>query len=111
MNPEITIAPLPHVAVQVFSETSQVVAVIEEASHDRRMAKAHLRIQAGGAAAAVEAYRDAPTPNVIVIETVSDSRGLLEQLDELAGDEGLWCLQLAPETGGQGLGKVGMAVC
>ncbi len=51
MNPEITIAPLPHVAVQVFSETSQVVAVIEEASHDRRMAKAHLRIQAGGAAA------------------------------------------------------------
>jgi acyl-CoA dehydrogenase len=25
--------------------------------------------------------------------------------------EGLWCLQLAPENGGQGLGKVGMAVC
>src|SRR5690606_3313227 len=25
--------------------------------------------------------------------------------------EGLWCLQLKPETGGQGLGKVGMAVC
>ena len=24
---------------------------------------------------------------------------------------GLWCLQLKPETGGQGLGKVGMAVC
>lgn len=47
MSQEITIAPLPHVAVQVFSETSQVVAVIEEASHDRRMAKAHLRIQAG----------------------------------------------------------------
>ena len=90
MNPEITIAPLPHVAVQVFSETSQVVAVIEEASHDRRMAKAHLRIQAGGAPAAVEAYRDAPTPNVIVIETVNGSRSLLEQLDELAAfcDEG-----------------------
>jgi pilus assembly protein CpaE len=90
MNPEITIAPLPHVAVQVFSETSQIVAVIEEARHDRRMAKAHLRIQAGGGAAAVEAYRDAPTPNVIVIETVSDSRSLLAQLDELAAfcDEG-----------------------
>ena len=25
--------------------------------------------------------------------------------------EGLWCLQLRPENGGQGLGKVGMAVC
>jgi pilus assembly protein CpaE len=90
MTQDITIAPLPHVAVQVFSETGQVVAVIEEARHDRRMAKAHLRIQAGGAAAAVEAYRDSPTPNVIVIETVTDHRGLLDQLDELAAfcDEG-----------------------
>jgi acyl-CoA dehydrogenase len=25
--------------------------------------------------------------------------------------QGLWCLQLKPETGGQGLGRVGMAVC
>ena len=25
--------------------------------------------------------------------------------------EGLWCLQLSPENGGRGLGKVGMAVC
>ncbi|CAN7747172.1 acyl-CoA dehydrogenase family protein [Mesorhizobium sp. LjNodule214] len=25
--------------------------------------------------------------------------------------EGLWCLQLKPETGGQGLGRIGMAVC
>lgn len=34
----------------------------------------------------------------------------LETLREKARGEGLWCLQLAPETGGQGLGKVGMAV-
>jgi len=35
----------------------------------------------------------------------------LEALREKARDEGLWCLQLKPESGGQGLGKVGMAVC
>jgi acyl-CoA dehydrogenase len=35
----------------------------------------------------------------------------LEPLREKARAEGLWCLQLKPETGGQGLGKVGMAVC
>lgn len=87
---ESTVAPLPHVAIQVFSETNQVVSVVEEASHDRRMAKVHMRIQAGGVAAAVEAYRDAPTPNVIVIETVNDSHSLLSALDELASycDEG-----------------------
>lgn len=37
--------------------------------------------------------------------------GPLQALREKARAEGLWCLQLAPETGGQGLGKVGMAVC
>ncbi len=36
---------------------------------------------------------------------------VLEQLRKKARAEGLWCLQLQKETGGQGLGKVGMAVC
>jgi acyl-CoA dehydrogenase len=36
---------------------------------------------------------------------------LLENLRIKARAEGLWCLQLKPETGGQGLGKMGMAVC
>lgn len=38
----------------------------------------------------------------------------LDLLDELRAEaraEGLWCLQLKPETGGVGLGRVGMAVC
>jgi acyl-CoA dehydrogenase len=37
--------------------------------------------------------------------------GLLRTLREKAKAEGLWCLQLAPENGGVGLGRVGMAVC
>src|SRR3954452_3862006 len=36
---------------------------------------------------------------------------LLEGLRAKTKAEGLWCLQLKPESGGQGLGKVGMAVC
>lgn len=35
----------------------------------------------------------------------------LNSLRTRAKAEGLWCLQLAPETGGQGLGLMGMAVC
>ena len=38
----------------------------------------------------------------------------LDRLDAMrakAKAEGLWCVQLKPETGGLGLGKVGMAVC
>ena len=36
---------------------------------------------------------------------------LLDGLRLKAKAEGLWCLQLRPETGGGGLGKAGMAVC
>jgi len=38
-------------------------------------------------------------------------RPALKILREKAKSEGLWCLQLKPETGGQGLSKTGMAVC
>ncbi|WP_026379178.1 acyl-CoA dehydrogenase family protein [Afifella pfennigii] len=38
-------------------------------------------------------------------------RDLLQELRAKARAEGLWCLQLKPENGGQGLGRVGMAVC
>ncbi|MCW5719685.1 MAG: acyl-CoA dehydrogenase family protein [Devosia sp.] len=37
--------------------------------------------------------------------------GLLTTLRAKARAEGLWCLQLQPEAGGAGLGRVGMAVC
>jgi acyl-CoA dehydrogenase len=36
---------------------------------------------------------------------------VLDDLRAKAKAAGLWCLQLKPETGGAGLGKVGMAVC
>lgn len=35
----------------------------------------------------------------------------LSKLRRKARREGLWCLQLKPENGGQGLGAMGMAVC
>jgi acyl-CoA dehydrogenase len=39
------------------------------------------------------------------------SLDLLQRMREKAKAEGLWCLQLKPETGGAGLDKVGIAVC
>jgi pilus assembly protein CpaE len=48
------------------------------------MNKAHVKLHMGGAAAAVEAYRSAPTPNVIVLETSQDRQAITASLDELA---------------------------
>jgi pilus assembly protein CpaE len=80
----VQITPVPRVSLQAFCETSEVSNLIQEAVTDRRMQKAHVKLHMGGAAAAVEAYREAPTPNVIVIESTQDRKALLEHLDGLS---------------------------
>jgi pilus assembly protein CpaE len=74
----------PRVSVQAFCERVETAAAVQSAAEDRRLDKAHLKVQMGGMAAAIEAYRTAPTPNVIILE--SEGRGtMLAALDQLAG--------------------------
>ena len=79
------IVPLPRISLQAFCETPELVAAIQAAAEDRRMSKVHVKVQMGGAPAAVEAYSEASTPNVITIESVGNRETLLENLDKLAG--------------------------
>jgi pilus assembly protein CpaE len=78
------IAPAPRVSIQAFCEGVETAAAIEAAGEDRRFAKAHLKIQMGGATAAVEAYSSAPTPNVIILEADPRGEDILVSLDQLA---------------------------
>jgi pilus assembly protein CpaE len=78
------IAPAPRVSVQAFCETVETAAAVQGAGEDRRLGKAHLKIQMGGIAAAIEAYKTSPTPNVIVIETENRGNEILDGLDTLA---------------------------
>jgi len=78
------IAPVPRISIQAFCESQDVAQVIENAAVDRRMSKAHVKVHMGGVLAAIEAYRSAPTPNLIVLETFSDRLMLIEQLESLA---------------------------
>src|ERR1700757_2648417 len=81
---EERIAPAPRISVQAFCDTVETAAAVQAAGEDRRMAKAHLRIQMGGLVAAVEAYQNAPTPNVIILESENRSDDILNGLDQLA---------------------------
>src|SRR6476646_299132 len=78
------IAPAPRVSVQAFCETVETAAAVQAAGEDRRLARAHVKIQMGGIAAASEAYRNSPTPNVILIETDNRTDEILRGLDHLA---------------------------
>ena len=77
------IAAAPRISVQAFCETEDTFKAVRAAGEDRRLGKAHLSAKMGGMAAAIEAYRTAPTPNVIILE--ADARGdILSGLDQLA---------------------------
>jgi len=78
------IAPAPRVSVQAFCETVETAAAVQAAGEDRRLGRAHLKVQMGGIVAANEAYSTSPTPNVIVIETEGRGSDILAGLDQLA---------------------------
>jgi pilus assembly protein CpaE len=80
----VLIAPLPRISLQAFCETAELAATINEAADDRRMEKTHVKVNMGGAPAAVEAYRTSPTPNVVVLESSASRADLLGQLEALA---------------------------
>jgi pilus assembly protein CpaE len=76
--------PIPRVNIQAFCEDQETAAVIQKASEDRRLAKAHVTVQMGGVDAAVAFYRAASTPNLIIIESLLDRTALLGDLDRLS---------------------------
>jgi pilus assembly protein CpaE len=78
------IAPVPRVTIQAFCETPDVATAIQSAAADRRMNKTQVKIQMGGASAAVEAYRHSPTPNILILEANSERDNMIQHLDSLS---------------------------
>jgi pilus assembly protein CpaE len=78
------IAAIPRVSVQAFCETADLAGSMQAAIGDRRMAKAHVKVQMGGMVGALEAYKNAATPNVLLIEHLGSGIDLIAGLDNLA---------------------------
>nr|WP_295461753.1 CpaE family protein [Mesorhizobium sp.] len=79
-----SVRPLPRISIQAFCETEGVARPIERAGEDRRMAKTHLKVHMGGIETAVEFYKTAPTPNLILLESRCEPREMLDSLRSLA---------------------------
>ncbi len=77
--------PIPRISIQAFCEDQRTADVVQTASADRRLIKAHMTVQIGGIEAAFAHFQESPTPNLIIIETVLSRNEVLEQLDQLAG--------------------------
>lgn len=82
--PGADVRPVPRISIQAFCESPDLIAAIEAAAGDRRMSRAHVKVQTGGVAAAAEFYQGAATPNLIVVETRLSQDRLMAELDRLA---------------------------
>lgn len=76
--------PIPRISIQAFCEEPIVAQVIQTASEDRRLTKAHVSVHMGGAVAAVAHYEESPTPNLIIVESKLPRAQLIGELDKLA---------------------------
>ena len=52
----VQIAQIPRISIQAFCENPAIAQVVEQAAADRRMAKAQVKVNMGGVAAAIEAF-------------------------------------------------------
>jgi len=75
---------VPRISIHAFCEFPDTGAALQKAGADRRLAKAHLSVQLGGIAAAVEHYNGQVTPNLLILETRLSGHAALEELDRLA---------------------------
>jgi pilus assembly protein CpaE len=78
------VRPVPRISIQAFCDTPELTAAIEAAAKDRRMARAHVKVQAGGITAAAEFYQAAATPNLIIVEARLPRDKLEAELDRLS---------------------------
>ncbi len=76
--------PIPRISIQAFCEDAATAEVLQAATGDRRLAKAHVSVHMGGASAAVAHYQESPTPNLIIVETSLPRQQMLAELDRLA---------------------------
>lgn len=76
--------PIPRISIQAFCENAVMAEIIQIASEDRRLAKAHISVHMGGIEAAVTHYEQNPTPNLIILESSLPRDQVLAELDRLA---------------------------
>lgn len=78
------VRPIPRISIQAFCDSEEIMHTLQSFADDRRMARAHVKSHAGGMRAAVEFYENAPTPNVIIVESNLDGDPLIDELNQLA---------------------------
>src|ERR1700732_1706454 len=83
-GPVIDPLKVPHITLHAYCDTPEMIETMERAVADRRMSRAHAPMHRGGIAAAVDSYRKAASPNLLVLESRASVADLHAELEDLA---------------------------
>lgn len=75
---------IPRITVGAFAETEALAEALRRAGSDRRMARTVFEFVSGNIESAAEHFREAPTPDLIVVESRLDRGKLFAALERLA---------------------------
>lgn len=78
------VRPAPRIGIHAFCESDEMLAMVRQAADDRRLSKAHVNFELGGAAGAVAHFQSTPTPDLVIVESFKRGQQLLDELDSLA---------------------------
>ncbi len=78
------VAAVPRINISVFCSTQATIATMQQVVVDRRMARAHVDVRNGGIMAAAQAFSEATTPDVLILETEGHRDQVLSELSQLA---------------------------
>lgn len=76
--------PIPRITIAAFCNGADMTSAMQGAAADRRLAKTHFSLHQGGAREAAAHFTQNPTPDLLLVETVSAADAVLSELDELA---------------------------
>lgn len=77
-------AGVPRIAIHMFCERPETVALAQTATRDRRLSRAVVTQFPGGLSEAVSLYQNQPTPSLVIVESAERGATLLSALDRLA---------------------------
>jgi pilus assembly protein CpaE len=75
---------LPRLTIHAFCEDQGTAEVLRAAAGDRRLARTHVTVQMGGVHLACGFYEKAPTPELIIVESLLGGTAMLEDLERLS---------------------------
>lgn len=80
----VTEQPVPRITIHAVCDRHEIADIISGVTADRRMARAEIAVESGGIDAAITRFASQASPNLLIVDTLTQGQQMLHNLDRLA---------------------------